>query len=142
MGSPGPSSQINFYVLNAAGTVIASGVNNITATSDPQQLVTVPSTGSYFVAIQLVSGPNPGHVEFVQYGQVSTNDLVVSQQYGSAGGTYYPTSVGHNASASTIGVGAVPWWSPALFLGQNPLASEPFSWSAPRSRSSTQVVRP
>ncbi|MGZ3470762.1 MAG: S8 family serine peptidase, partial [Isosphaeraceae bacterium] len=131
MGSPGPSSQINFYVLNAVGTVIASGVNNITATSDPQQLVTVPSTGSYYVAIQLVSGPNPGHVEFTQFGQVSADDLIVSQQYGTAGGTYYPTSVGHNAAANNIGVGAVPWWSPTPFLGQNPLASEPFSSSGP-----------
>ena len=130
-GSPGPTSQLNFYVLDAAGTIIASGTNNNVATEEPQQFVTVPTTGSYFVAIQLVSGPDPGHVEFVQFGQRSTNDLIVSQQFGTAGGTYYPTSVGHNASANTIGVGAVPWWSPTPFLGQNPLASEPFSSSGP-----------
>ncbi len=130
-GSPGPTSQVDFYVLNAAGTIIASGTNNNVATGVPQQFVTVPTTGSYYVAIQLVSGPNPGHVEFTQFGQVSTNDLIVSQQFGSAGGTYYPTSFGHSAAANTIGVGAVPWWSPTPFLGQNPLASEPFSSSGP-----------
>ena len=130
-GSPGPTSQVNFYVLSSTGTVIASGTNNNVATQEPQQFVTVPSTGSYFVAIQVVSGPNPGHVEFTQFGQQSTNDLIVSQQYGSAGGTYYPSSFGHSAAAATIGVGAVPWWAPTPFLGQNPLASEPFSSTGP-----------
>ena len=130
-GSPGPTSQVNFYVLDGAGNIIASGTNNNVATQEPQQFVTVPTTGSYFVAIQVVSGPNPGHVEFAQFGQQSTNDLIVSQQFGTAGGTYYPTSFGHNAAANTIGVGAVPWWSPTPFLGQNPLASEPFSSSGP-----------
>jgi len=130
-GSPGPTSQVDFYVLDGAGKVIASGTNNNVATQEPQQFVTIPSTGSYFVAIELVSGPNPGHVEFAQFGQQSTNDMIVSQQFGSAGGTYYPTSFGHNASANNIGVGAVPWWSPPPFLGQSPLASEPYSSSGP-----------
>ena len=130
-GSPGPTSQLNFYVLDSSGNIIASGTNNNVATQEPQQFVTIPTTGSYYVAIQLVSGPNPGHVEFVQFGQQSTNDLIVSQQFGTAGGTYYPTSFGHNASANNIGVAAVPWWSPTPFLGQNPLASEPFSSSGP-----------
>ena len=113
------------------GTVIVSGTNNNVATQTPQQVVTIPSTGSYFVAIQLISGSDPGHVEFNQFSQQSDNDMIVSQQFGSAGGTFYPTSIGHNAQASTIGVGAVPWWSPTPFLGQNPLASEPFSSSGP-----------
>ena len=131
-GSPGPTSQVNFYVLDATGNIVASGGPTTTSPpQEPQQFVTIPTTGSYFVAIQLVSGPDPGHVEFIQFGQQSTNDLIVSQQFGTAGGTYYPTSVGHNAAANTIGVGAVPWWSPTPFLGQNPLASEPFSSSGP-----------
>src|SRR5271157_1579314 len=131
MGSPGPTSQLNFYVLDGSGNIIASGTDDNVAMQEPQQFVQVPSTGNYFVAIQVVSGPNPGHVEFVQFGQQSTNDLIVSQQFGAAGGTYYPTSFGHNAAANTIGVAAVPWWSPPPFLGQNPLASEPFSSSGP-----------
>ena len=97
----------------------------------PPAGVQIPTPGSYFVAIQVVYGPNPGHVEFVQFGQQSTNALIVSQQFGTAGGTFYPTTIGHNAAATTIGVGAVPWWAPAPFLGQNPLASEPFSSTGP-----------
>jgi len=131
-GSPGVvTSQLNFYVLSSTGTVIASGTTNNVATQQPIQTVTVPSAGSYFVAIQVVSGPNPGHVEFLQFGQQSTNDLIVSQQYGSAGGTYYPTTGGHNAAQNTIGIGAVPWWAPAPYLATNPLNNEPFSSSGP-----------
>ena len=133
MGGPGPTSQVNFYVLDANGNIPATGVtegtaNNV-ATGTPQQIVKITTPGDYMVAVQLVSGPNPGHVEFTQF--TSTGDVTVSPQFGSAGGTYYPTSIGHNAQADTIGVGAVPWWSPTPFLGQNPLASEPFSSFGP-----------
>ena len=83
------------------------------------------------MAVKLVSGPDPKHIEFGQFGQTSDNDLIVSKQFGSAGGTFYPTSMGHNSSATTIGVGAVPWWSPPPFLGQSPLDSEPFSSAGP-----------
>src|SRR5208282_5662067 len=59
MGSPGPTSQLNFYVLDGSGNIIASGTDD------------------------------------------------------------------------NVGVAAVPWWSPTPFLGQNPLASEPYSSSGP-----------
>jgi hypothetical protein len=130
-GGPGPTSQVFFFVLDSAGNVVASGANNNVAMQIPQQFVTIPTAGSYFVAIQMITGPDPGHVEFVQFGQQSTNDLIISKQFGSAGGTFYPSSFGHNASFNTIGVGAVPWWAPAPFLGQSPLGSEPFSSTGP-----------
>ncbi len=76
-----------------------------------------------------MSGSNPGHVEFVNDDE--NVNLIVSQEYGSAAGTYYPDSYGHSTSATTIGVGATPWWAPAPYLGQNPLANEPFSSYGP-----------
>jgi hypothetical protein len=127
------TSDVDIYVINAAtgAVVVGAGANNNNvAIQEPWQYITVPTAGSYDVVIQVVSGPNPGHVEFV-----SSNDnnlsLTVSQTYGSAGGTYYPTSYGHNAAASNVGVGAVPWWAPAPYLNQTPLASEPFSSAGP-----------
>ena len=88
---------------------------------NPSQFVTVPTAGSYFVAIKVVSGPNPGHVEFVQFGQQSTNDLIVSQQFGSAGGTFYPDLVrpqrrGHHdrrGRRALVGSGSLPGPEPA-----------------------------
>ena len=54
----------------------------------PMQVVTVPDIGNFTVVMQVVKGPSPTHVEFMQFGQASDNDLIVSQQFGSAGGTY------------------------------------------------------
>ena len=126
------TSDVYFYVLNAAGTVVATGNNNNVALNAPWQFVTVPTAGNYFVAIQLVSGSAPGHVEFAGFND--TNGAVtVSTQYGSAGSTSYPSSFGHATAANTIGVAATPWWAPAssVGIGQNPLANEPFSSSGP-----------
>ena len=126
------TSNVNIYVIDAATGAIVVGAaanNNNVATQEPLQIITIPSAGSYFIAIQVVSGSNPGHVEFVNDNE--NVNLVVSQQFGSAGGTFYPDSFGHSTGASTIGVGATPWWAPAPFLGQNPLANEPFSSFGP-----------
>ncbi len=124
------TSSLSFYLLNSSGTVVASSTGNNVAMQAPFQYLQTPATaGTYYVVIQLVSGPAPGHVEF--YNADDSNDLTVSPQFGSAGGTYYPTSAGHETAVNTIGVGAVPWWSPAPYLGQNPLASEPFSSNGP-----------
>ena len=46
-------------------------------------------------------------------------------------GRTIPAPYGHSTAANTIGVGATPWWAPAPYLGQNPLANEPFSSSGP-----------
>jgi hypothetical protein len=124
-----PTSEVDFYILDSNGNVVASSTNNNVATREPFQEALVTTPGSYFVVMQLASGPAPGHVEFVEANE--NVDLTVSQQFGSAGGTYYPTSFGHATSASTIGVGAVPWWAPSPFLGQTPLNSEPFSSFGP-----------
>ena len=125
------TSTVNFYLLNSSGTVVASSTNNDVAFDAPFQMLTTPGAGNYFIAMELVSGAAPGHVEF--YDADDTNELQVDTQatYGSAGGTYYPTSAGHETAVNTIGVGATPWWAPAPFLGQNPLASEPFSSNGP-----------
>ncbi len=132
-GSPNKvTSNVNIYIIDqATGAVVFSAAqnNNNVATQEPLQIVTIPSAGSYYVAIQVVSGANPKHVEFVN-GNENVN-LVVSQQFGSAGGTFYPGTYGHSAAVNTIGVGATPWWAPTPFLGQNPLANEPFSSQGP-----------
>ncbi len=132
-GSPGTvTSNVNFYVLDGQGNVVvgANAQNNNVAIQQPLQEVVVPSAGTYYVAIQVVSGPNPQHVEFVSQNDNNLS-LTVSTQFGSAGSTSYPTSYGHKTDPNTISVGATPWWAPAPYLGQNPLGSEPFSSSGP-----------
>ena len=130
------TSQVNFYVLDPTGAVVVSsgpgtGQDDNTATQAPLQDFTVPAIGDYTVVMKVIKGPSPTHVEFMQFGQQSDNDLIVNQQFRAAGGTYYPTTAGHNSASATIGVGAVPWWAPSPFLGQTPVRSEPFSSSGP-----------
>ncbi|HZW35120.1 MAG TPA: S8 family serine peptidase, partial [Isosphaeraceae bacterium] len=126
------TSNVNIYVINAAtgAVVVGAGANNNNvAIQEPWQFITIPSAGSYYIAVQVVSGSNPGHIEFVNFNE--NVNLIVNQQYGSAGGTYYPTSYGHATDVNTIGVGATPWWAPAPYLGQTPLFNEPFSSHGP-----------
>ncbi len=132
-GSPNVvTSNVDIYIIDAAtGNIVvgANANNNNVAMQEPLQIITIPNAGSYFVAIQVISGPNPGHVEFFNLNE--NVDAVPSEQYAAAGGTYYPSSVGHHTGVNNIGVGATPWWAPAPYLGQNPLANEPFSSQGP-----------
>ncbi|MDR3620298.1 MAG: S8 family serine peptidase, partial [Paludisphaera borealis] len=123
------TSQVNFYILDSTGAIVTTGqgTNDNTATQQPMQVVTIPNAGTFTVVMQVVKGPDPGHVEFTTW----DNPVIVSRQFGAAGGTYYPTTYGHSAAQNTIGVGATPWWAPAPFLSQNPLANEPFSSAGP-----------
>lgn len=125
------TSEVDFYVLDASGNIVASGTQNNMAVHEPIQTLQIPNAGSYFVAIQVKSGPDPGHVQFVRWNDGPDDALQVSTQFGNAGGTYYPSSFGHNAGPNTIGVGAVPWWASQPFLSTNPLKSEGFSSSGP-----------
>jgi hypothetical protein len=143
-GSPGVvTSNVNIYVLDSQGNVVVgptANQNNVAA-QQPWQFIEIPKAGQYYVAVQVVSGANPGHIEFAGFND--TNGAVtVSTQYGTAGGISYPSSFGHASDVNTIGVGATPWWAPAPYLGQNPLASEPFSSSGPTLTVFTQAGVP
>ncbi len=132
-GAPGKvTSNVDIYVLDSAGNVVVGAAqnNNNVAIQEPWQSITIPSAGSYTIAIQVVSGSNPGHVEFVGFNDTNTA-VSVSTEFGSAGSTSYPSSFGHATDPNTIGVAATPWWAPAPYLGASPLPSEPFSSSGP-----------
>ncbi len=126
------TSDVDIEVLNSSGQVVVGADQNINnvAMQMPWQGIVIPSPGNYYLAIHVLSGPNPGHVEIAGYNDTNAA-LSISQEFGSAGGTSYPTSFGHSTAAATIGVGAMPWWAAAPYLGQNPLESEPFSASGP-----------
>ncbi len=128
--SNGVTSQMNMYILNSSGTVVASGTNDNTATQQPWQYFGEVGDGNYFVAIQLVKGPAPNFVEFQNFNE--NVNAVVSQQFGNAGTTYYPTTSGHASSPYTIGVGAMPWWGAAPWPSNaTQINSEPFSSQGP-----------
>ncbi len=57
-----PTSEVDFYVLDSTGAVVASSTNNNVATRNPEQMVSITAPGNYTVVIKVASGPNPGHV--------------------------------------------------------------------------------
>ena len=146
MGGPGPTSQVNFYVLDANGNIPATGVtqgtaNNV-ATHTPQQIVTITTPGSYMVAIQLVSGPNPGHVEFSQFTQYSTNDVIVSQPFGTPAGriTRPPSATTPRLTRSAWA--RCPGGRPHRSWARTHWPPSRSAPTAPRSRFSMRAVRP
>ncbi len=113
------TSSLSFYAINTATNAVISGVANNVATQTPFQFITLP-VGSYNIYVQLVSGTAPGHIQFSNTGDSA--NLQINKTFGSAGtyGIYYPTSVGHETAANTIGVGAVPWWATGALSEHQP----------------------
>ncbi len=125
----GVSSDLDVYVLDANGNIVASGTSNNIASQTPEEVVSIPTAGSYTVAVFVKSGTAPSRIQFREFG----GDMDFSKQFGSQGGITYPTSVGHNAGVDTIGVGAVPWFNAPPYGNQNPLRNEDFSSFGPRN---------
>ncbi len=127
--SNGVTSQVNMYLLDSGGNVVASGTTDNTATQQPWQVFGQVGDGNYYVAIQLIKGPAPNYVEFQNFNESVL--CTVSSQFGSAGSTYYPSTGGHSADPYTIGVGAMPWWGASPWMNVQTVTSEPFSSTGP-----------
>ncbi len=116
VGGNGVSSEVDLYLLDASGKIVGQSNDNNVQTNEPIQAIFTDNNGNalqpglYQLAIQVVSGPNPGHV--VLYSTVD-GGFSVTRAFGTAGGTSYPSTFGHNSGANTISVGAVPFWAPS-----------------------------
>ena len=128
--SSGVSSQVNVYFLDSNNKVVASGTANNIATQVPQQQINLGAFGGQklTMAVQVVSGSAPAHIFAAEWG----GSIQFSQQFGSAGGTSYPTSTGHNAPLDGIGVGAIDVRNIPPFSTTTPIPSEDFSSAGPR----------
>ena len=129
----GVTSNVEIDILDATGTVVAQGNANNVAMQQPTQITGKLPAGLYTVAIKVDSGPAPGHVVFYATGD---GGFSVDNKYGSAGGTFYPSTTGHNSGAETISVGAVPFWGTPNYVhtpaaGNPALTNEPFSSTGP-----------
>jgi large repetitive protein len=138
----GVTSDLDIYILDSTGKVVAYSNSNNIASQTPFEFVDYqgalpgetalkPNT-TYFIAVKVFSGADPKHIEFIDLSDGDYFDQI-SQQFGSAGGTTYPTTYGHSVAAGAIGVGAVPWWgtNPSDTPAPPPVFSEPFSSVGP-----------
>ena len=124
------TSEVDAYILDANGAIIASGTANNVATQQPIQDLIIPSAGNYFLAFKVAAGSaDPDRAAIYSF----TADLQFSHQFGTAGGTNYPTTFGHPTADAAIGVGAVAWYDTPAFPGsaKTPTPSETFSSFGP-----------
>ena len=131
------TSNIQLSLLDASGNVVAQSLTNPLADQSPFLTLTdttgapiIVPAGSYQVAVKVLSGADPGHI--FMYG--FAGDVAFDKKFGSAGGTYYPTTYGHNAGANTISVGAVPFWGTPPYQSPSTIVNEPYSSFGPNIR--------
>ena len=131
----GVSTEVDLYLLDKAGNIVGQSNSNNVTFNEPIQAIFTDNNGNalaggqYQLAAKVVSGPDPGHIVFYATGD---SGFSVSRQFGTAGGTSYPSTFGHNAGANTISVGAVPFWGAQPFTSPATVYNEPFSSTGPR----------
>ncbi len=128
-GAPGSASDIDIYLLNAAGGIVAlSAANNVGG--DPFEFLNYTNnTGvarTLFVVIDVFSGPVPGRVKYVNYG---TSTIPFAFPTNSA------TALGHTAAAGAFSSGAAGFFNTNACYG-GPTILETFS-----SRGGTPILR-
>ena len=73
-GGGGVSSDLDFYLLDASGNVVGSSLSNNVATNQPIEAILTDTSGNrlaaglYQLAVQVVSGPDPGHIVIYEPG--------------------------------------------------------------------------
>ena len=119
-GGPGSPSDVDIYVLNAAGTQVVAASITGNVGGDPLEFVEFTNTGltsDFNVMIVLFEGPAPGLMKYVHF-----SPSVTIQQFDTASGTIF----GHANGAGAVAVGAASWMNTPSF-GINPPLPEPYS---------------
>lgn len=127
--APGSASDIDVYLVDAAGNVVAaSAANNLGG--DPFEFLnytnTTAAARTLFLVIEVFSGPVPGRIKYINYG---------SSSVAFAFATNSGTAIGHTAAAGVFSAGAAPFFNTRACYG-GPTVLESFS-----SRGGTPILR-
>lgn len=127
----GVTADLDFYLLDANGAIVASGTDDNLATQQPVEFLNVGAAGTYNMVVQVKAGsPDVGRI--VAYQVSNASDIQFSHQYGNAGGITYVSTIGHHTADSVIGTAAVAWYdTPAFPSGKTPTPNEDFSSYGP-----------
>jgi hypothetical protein len=124
-GCPGSSNDLDFYLLNSAGTqVLASGAYNNINTDAVEGLQFVNTTGltaTFNIMIVKYSGSNPGFLKYINFDYPQG-----SLQFATNSSTIF----GHANSAGAEAVGAAAYYNTPAF-GVTPPVLESFSSVGP-----------
>jgi hypothetical protein len=118
-GAPGSSNNIDFHLLSAGNSILASSAGNNLGGDPVEAIAYTNTTGSPLNANLLIcnrAGPNPGKIKYVSFG----NETIANYNTNSA------TSYGHANAAGAEAVGAARYSQTPVY-GQNPPLKESFS---------------
>ncbi|WP_246202151.1 putative Ig domain-containing protein [Spirosoma agri] len=124
-GGTGATTDLDYYILSTSGTVLAAGTTSQANGGDPveyfgQLTNTNPVAASVDLVIVKRSGPDPGFIKWVNFGNGAPRPTV---EYD----TQSSTLVGHSNSAKAISVGAAPYFNTPAFNGAATATIEGFS---------------
>ncbi len=118
-GGAGSSSDLDIFLLNSVGAVVAAGADNNLG-NDPIEVLAFSNSGpetSFDLAIQLFAGEAPALMKYVYFGQPDS-----IQEYATDSSTLF----GHANASGAEAVGAAPYYFTPPF-GVSPPLLEPFS---------------
>jgi VCBS repeat-containing protein len=121
-GGAGSASDVDFWVTNAAGTILASSLANNLG-GDPVEGISFKGVAgqTYYLRVGLYAGPTPGEIKITSF-----SAPLATTAYNFNDGTTY----GHNSAQGAIAVGAADYRSTPNF-GVSPPQLEYFSSGGP-----------
>jgi len=137
----GVTTNLDVYLLNSSGQVVAYSNDNNISLQEPFQFLgyQASATAQFDLVIQKVSGPTPGEIKFVNYGSNDYGDI----NFGTFA-TNSSTITPHAAEPTAMAVGAVPFFfqlTPETFSSFGP-ATFLFDASGNRLASPLTVAKP
>ncbi len=109
-------TDLDLFIFDADLNIVAQSIADNIAFDNPFEIVQLQSdadASTFFILIQLFTGPEPGRLKIINFG--TGVPLAFDTQS--------PTIVGHAAAESAIAVGAIPFF--------NPVVPEPFTSAGP-----------
>jgi Subtilase family len=142
-GGAGARTDVDIYILNAAGSQVVGGSVDDTIGADAIQIVDFTNTGptaDFNIVITHFAGAAPGYLKYIYF-----DSGVTIREYATSSSTVW----GHTNAAGALAVGAAFWPNTPAF-GVTPPRLEPYSSAGPTpiffdtagNRLASPVVRP
>ncbi|HET6246377.1 MAG TPA: S8 family serine peptidase [Tepidisphaeraceae bacterium] len=131
----GVKTDLDMYLISN-GKVVASSTDNNIADQEPLEFFSYAnkSAGTYSLVIKLVSGPAPGVIKYVDFGNNGTT-ITASPSLNA------PTITPHAASADAIAVAAAPFYDQMSAEAFDSLGPSTILFDASGNRLATPIVR-
>lgn len=120
----GCESDLDIYLLDVNGNVVAGGASNNLASGDPIEVFGYfnnTQSPTFYLVILKFAGPDPSHLKYLLY-----NDALFYLTNPAIPGILTPTVVGHAKAAGAIATGAA-WYFQTPAYGVTPPVLEGFS---------------